>query len=142
MIVVGAGPVDDLDELEIGGLAAAFGRVGLAGGGLEGAALPAAVLRVGDREVAVDALEVGLEAVLGRTSRRRAAIAPPTASTSSTARTMISQVGTRRLHQVSAAGAQASTARESRCAPTLRFTRWSALSTVLQSQSIISPITV
>ena len=34
------------------------------------------------------------------------------------------------------------TLREFRCAPTLRFTRWSALSTVLQSQSSFSPIAV
>ena len=53
---------------------------------------------------------------------------------------MTSQVGTARLHQVSPAGLQGSTARESRCATDLRLTRWSALSTVLQSQSIISPI--
>ncbi len=32
--------------------------------------------------------------------------------------------------------------RESRCAPTLRLTRWSALSTVLQSHSSFSPIVV
>ena len=37
--------------------------------------------------------------------------------------------------------AQAGTARESRCAPTLRFTRWSALSTVLVSQSSRSAMT-
>ena len=47
--------------------------------------------------------------------------------------TMISQVGTAALqHDV----------RAIRCAPTLRLTRWSALSTVLQSQSSFSPIAV
>ena len=66
VVVVGAGPVDHLDELEVRGLAAALGGVGPARGGLERAPLPAVVLRVGSRELAVEALEVGLEAVVGR----------------------------------------------------------------------------
>src|SRR5215203_1584976 len=46
VVVVGARPVDDQDELEVGRLVAALGRVAAAGRGLEGAALPAAVLGV------------------------------------------------------------------------------------------------
>ena len=86
LVVVGARAVDDLDELEVwvGSLPRSLGE-GRAGGGLEALALPAAVLGVGGREVAVDALEVGRRSGPAvAASRRRTAMAPPTASTSRT----------------------------------------------------------
>ena len=57
LVLVGARAVEDLDELQLGRLAAALGGVDAARGLLERVAVPAAVLRGGRREVAVDLLE-------------------------------------------------------------------------------------
>ena len=64
VVVVGARAVDDLDQVELGGLRAALGRVDPARGGLERVALPAVVFGVGGREVAVDLDEAALEVPL------------------------------------------------------------------------------
>ena len=101
VVVVGARAVDDLDQVELGGLRAALGGVDPACGGLERVALPAVVLGVGGREVAVDLGEAALEVPSLAAIRRRAAMAPPIARIRSTTRTMMSQVGMARLHQVS-----------------------------------------
>src|SRR6185503_15180387 len=61
LVLVGAGTVADLDELEFRRVAAALGGVDAPGGVLERRAVPAAVLRRGRREVLVDLLERALE---------------------------------------------------------------------------------
>ena len=107
--------------------------------GVEAVARPAAVLRVRGREVAVDLGEVGVEAParaleLPLARDHAAAATASSEHEDTTTTTMSSQVGTRADYS--------STSRERRCAPTLRFTRWSALSTVLQSQPSCSPMPV
>src|SRR3954454_1932198 len=64
VIVVGARAVDDLDQVEPGGLRAALGGVDPARGGLERVAIPAVVLGMGGREVAVYVSEAALEVPL------------------------------------------------------------------------------
>ena len=69
LVLVGAGAVDDLGELDVGGLgAAALGGVGLASRGFERAALPAAILGVGGGEIAIDLLQARRRS--GRSWRR------------------------------------------------------------------------
>src|SRR4051812_7881961 len=64
VIVVGARAVDDLDQVEPGGLGAALGGVDAARGGLERVAIPAVVLGMGGREVAVYVSEAAVEVPL------------------------------------------------------------------------------
>src|SRR5215211_343941 len=61
LVLVGPWAVADLDEHELRRLAATLGGIDAAGGVLERGAVPAAILRGGRREVAVDLLERGLE---------------------------------------------------------------------------------
>src|SRR4051794_9482950 len=145
LVVVRAGAVDDLRQHDLAGLGAiALAGIGTTRGVLEGGALPASVLGMGDCEVAIHLLQVRIEAALGRLELAAPCVCPAR--------------GEQREHQddrddddlpgrhgpdyIRARGPYCGTARESRCAPTLRFTRWRALSTVLQSQSRCSPMPV
>ena len=142
MVVVGARAVDDLHQLQRAGVrAAVLGGVGLARGLLERRALPAVVLRVRGREVAVDLLEVGFEATLVVLELAPARDRTPDREHDDHEHDDHDD-DLPGLHGAELEHGYWSTARESRCAPTLRFTRWSALSTVLQSQSSCSPMPV
>ena len=80
LVVVGAGRVDDLHELEgLDRLARVLGLEGAAGGLGDGVGLPAVVGGVGGGEVAVGALDLGRGRRLGGLARRRLTIAPPMA---------------------------------------------------------------
>ena len=65
LVLVGAGPVEDLHEQQLGGLGASLVGVDAAGGALERVAVPAAVLRGRIGEVVVGLLEPRPEARLG-----------------------------------------------------------------------------
>ena len=133
LVGVGAGLVDDLHQRELVDLVP---RVLLgedaAGGGFEPLAVPALVLRVRGGEVLVGLLDARVELRLG--GREAASLRDRAADGED-------QQDRPDDDQDDREGAQLSTSRLCRWAPTLRLTRWRALSTVLQSQPSRSPIT-
>ena len=135
LVVVRAGPVDDLHQRELGGLGPRARLRRRPARRRRAAARPAAVLGVGGGQVAVDLREVRVEAAARAASWRRRAIAPPTARRTTTRMTPMTSA-------IDMAPDYSRTLRERRWVPTLRLTRWSALSTVLQSQPSCSPIPV
>ena len=133
LVGLGARPVDDLHEREVVDLVAGV-LLGedAAGGRLQPLAVPAVVLRVGGREVLV-----GLDDARAELRLRRG---QPAALGDRAADGEQEQQRADR-DQDDGERAQLSTSRLCRCWPTLRLTRWRALSTVLQSQPRRSPIT-
>jgi len=135
LVVIRSRPIEDLDEHHLLGLdARALALPRVAGGGLERAALPAAILRVRRCELRVDAPQVLLELAL---SPRELPLAGDDSAEH--------EDGEHDQDDQEPGGHPtdySSTARACRWAPTFRFTRWSALSTVLASQPRRSPMSV
>ena len=133
LVGVRAGLVDDLHERELVDLVA---RVLLGEdaprGGLQELAVPALVLRARLGEVLLGLLQSLAEQRLG--GREATPLGDRAADGEQEQQRADGD-------QDDGERAQLSTSRECRCAPTLRFTRCSALSTVLQSQPRRSPIT-
>lgn len=126
-------PVDDLHEREVlDGVAGVLLGEHASRRGLQSLAVPPVVLRVRGGEIVIGLLDARVELRLG--GRHAAALRDRAADGEQEQERGDDQ-------QDDAQGAQLRTSRLCRCAPTLRFTRWRALSTVLQSQSSRSPIT-